>query len=236
MPDSAPEPADKATQSNAGATGATGTAGAASRRRATTPLVLGLLAVVVIGSLLYSLGTIYFSQGPGGSRYTGEAAIGGPFALTDHTGRQVTEASYRGRFMLLTFGYTFCPDICPTTLTDMSDAITELGADGDKVVPIMITVDPARDTVAHLKDYVGYFHPRTVGLTGSAEAVKSAAKAYKVYYAKAKQEDGADAYDYLMDHSTIIYLMGPDGNFLSHYIPKQSPEKIAEGIKPHLGS
>lgn len=230
MPDSPAEPSEEPEKK------ADDKSTPARPQRSTTPLVLGLLAVVVIGALLYSLGTTYFAtSGSGdGTRYTGQAAIGGPFKLTDHTGKEVTEASYKGQFMLMTFGYTFCPDICPTTLTDMSDAITELGGDGDKVVPIMITVDPARDTVEHLKEYVGYFHPRTVGLTGSAEAIKSAAKAYKVYFAKAKQEEGADPNDYLMDHSTIIYLMGPEGKFRTHFSHGTRGEVMAKRIRELL--
>lgn len=205
-------------------------------RRTSTPLVLGLLAVVVIGVLLYALGTTYFagSSGSGATRSDGQAAIGGPFQLTDHTGRQVTEADFAGRFMLITFGYTFCPDICPTTLTDMADAVKELGTDGDKIVPMLITIDPARDTVEHLKEYVGFFHPRTVGLTGTADAIKAAAKAYKVYFAKAKQEKDADPNDYLMDHSAIIYLMGPDGRFRTHFSHGTRGEVMAKRIREFL--
>jgi len=204
-------------------------------RRTSGPLVVGLLAVVVIGVLLYALGTTYFAgSNGGGTRSYGQAAIGGPFTLIDHTGKPVTEATFKGRFMLITFGYTFCPDVCPTTLTDMADAINELGKDGDRVVPILITVDPARDTAENLKEYVSFFHPRTVGLTGTAEAIKSAAKAYKVYYAKAKQEKGADPNDYLMDHSAIIYLMGPDGRFRTHFSHGTRGEVMAKRIREFL--
>lgn len=159
--------------------------------------------------------------------------IGGSFTLVDHNGKTVTAADFRGRFMLMYFGYTYCPDVCPTTLTTMTDAIDILDGDGESVVPVFITVDPERDTPEHLKMYVNYFHPRLVGLTGTAQSVAAAAKAYRIYYAKAPQ-DGAAEDDYLMDHLSFVFLMGPDGAFRAHFENGISPEAMAKRIREYL--
>ncbi len=147
-------------------------------------------------------------------------AIGGPFTLMDHTGRPVTDADFRGKWMLIYFGYTYCPDVCPTSLTTMVDALDLLGEAGTKVVPVLITVDPERDTPAQLASYVAAFGPRVVGLTGTAEQIAAAAKAYRVYYAKAKPKAG-DGEVYLMDHSSIVYLVDPQGKFHQHFASHQ---------------
>ena len=135
--------------------------------------------------------------------------------------------------MLVYFGYTYCPDVCPTTLTTMADAIDILDGDGDSVVPVFITVDPERDTPEHLKMYVNYFHPRLVGLTGTSASVAAAAKAYRIYYAKARQ-DGASGDDYLMDHLSFVFLMGPDGAFRAHFENGIGPEAMAKRIREYL--
>lgn len=160
---------------------------------------------------------------------TGTPAIGGPFALTDQTGKRVTEKDFTGKYMLIYFGFTFCPDVCPTELQVMSGALDELGADATKVQPIFVTVDPDRDTPEVLARYVKQFNPRLVGLTGSAQDIAAIAKEYRVYYEKVKDDSSSD--DYSMDHSSIIYLMGPDGGFLTFFPPGTSPEKMAEKIK-----
>lgn len=176
---------------------------------------------------------------PRASRVTLEPAaaagstIGGPFTLVDQNGRTVTAGDFRGRFMLLYFGYTYCPDVCPTTLTTMADAIDILDGDGESIVPIFITVDPERDTPEHLKMYVNYFHPRLVGLTGTPQSVGAAARAYRIYYAKAPQ-GGAAGDDYLMDHSSGIYLMGPDGAFRAHFDHGTGAEAMAKRIREYL--
>ncbi len=159
--------------------------------------------------------------------------IGGPFTLVDHNGQTVTAGDFRRRFMLVYFGYTYCPDVCPTTLTTMADAIDILDGDGERVVPVFITVDPERDTPEHLKMYVNYFHPRLVGLTGTSESVAAAAKAYRIYYAKAP-EDGASGDDYLLDHVSFVFLMGPDGAFRAHFENGISPQAMAKRIREHL--
>ncbi|MBI1207622.1 MAG: redoxin domain-containing protein [Azospirillum sp.] len=158
-------------------------------------------------------------------------AIGGPFTLTDHTGRRVTDADFTGRYRLIYFGYTYCPDVCPTELQAMSTALDRLGADGERLQPLFITIDPARDTPAHLADYVALFHPRLIGLTGSAAEIAAAARAYRVYYAR---PPGGDDQTYLMDHSSFVYLMGPDGQFLTAFPSGVDPEKMAAGIKARL--
>jgi cytochrome oxidase Cu insertion factor (SCO1/SenC/PrrC family) len=163
----------------------------------------------------------------------GEALIGGPFTLTDQHGARVTEQDFAGRFMLVYFGYTFCPDVCPTSLTVMAAALDELPqAQAEQVVPILITVDPARDTVEQLAAYAPLFHPRLVALTGSEEEVREAARAYRVYY-HVPDEDG-DAY--LVDHSTFVYLMGPDGSYRTHFGIDASPEAMAEAIGKEIAA
>jgi len=170
----------------------------------------------------------------GGSTQTGTALIGGPFSLVDQTGKPVTDADYRGRFMLVYFGFTFCPDVCPTELQAMTTALDQLGPDAGKVQPIFVTIDPERDTVAQVAPYVSMFHPRLVGLTGTKEQVADAARAYRVYYSKVPNKD--DETYYTMDHSSFVYLMGPDGKFVEAFSHGTTPDKMAETIRAHLKS
>ena len=159
------------------------------------------------------------------------ASIGGSFELIDHTGKAVTEESFDDRYLLVYFGYAYCPDVCPTELLVMGQAVDELGELGEEVQPLFVTVDPARDTVEYLADYVPSFHPRLVGLTGSDEQIHAAARAYRVYYRlNEPDEDG----NYLVDHTSYIYFMDPDGDYLTHFVFGQGPEKMAEIIRKHL--
>lgn len=158
--------------------------------------------------------------------------IGGPFALLDGAGHGVTDQAFRGKYMLVYFGYTTCPDVCPTTLADVTSALDSLGAPADKVQPVFITVDPARDTPAVVKDYVANFGTRWVGLSGSAEQIATAAREYRVYYAKHRTGDGP--LDYTMDHSSILYLMGPDGRFIAPVPADAAPAAMAKDIAGHL--
>ncbi len=162
-------------------------------------------------------------------------AVGGPFSLIDHEGRAVTDSDYRGKLMLVYFGYTSCPDICPIGLHKISQALDALGEDAVGVRSLFITMDPERDTVEAMADYVGQFHPDLIGLTGSPEQVKVAAKSYRVYYAKAHPEGSEeDANDYLLDHMTMTYLMGPDGGLLE-ILPHSTPVDTLVGrIRGHL--
>ena len=155
--------------------------------------------------------------------------IGGPFTLIDDSGTPRTDAEFRGKLMLVYFGYTHCPDACPTALQDMADALAKLGPQADEIVPIFITIDPARDTVAYLKGYAEQFDAHFVSLTGSPEQVAAAAKAYRVYYRKA-----TDTPNYLMDHSSIVYLMGRDGKFLMHFTPDTTPDQMADALRKYL--
>ncbi|MDD9878677.1 MAG: SCO family protein [Magnetovibrio sp.] len=200
-----------------------------------------LLAIVLVGAavLIYASGfhirDANRTAGGGTSApAAATSAIGGPFQLTNHLGQAVTEKDFMGKHMLVFFGYTFCPDVCPTTLTDVSSALDILGDAADKITPVFISVDPARDTPEHLKEYATYFHPRLVALTGTDAQIAAVAKAYRVYYAKAKQDPGADADDYLMDHSSVIYLMGPDGRFRVHFSHGTDPKTMAKRIRDNL--
>ena len=161
----------------------------------------------------------------------GREPIGGPFALIDHTGKPRTDADFRGKLMLVYFGFTYCPDICPTDLQNIGLALDKLGPAAETVQPLFITVDPERDTPAHLADYVTMFHPRLIGLTGDAASIRKAADAYKVYYAKVLSEKGDDS---TVDHTAFIYLMDRAGKYLGFFPPGTAPERIAESIRPWL--
>ncbi|MFQ5533824.1 MAG: SCO family protein [Sphingomonadales bacterium] len=170
-----------------------------------------------------------------GPRYSGEALIGGPLSLVDHSGTAVTDTDFRGRLMLVYFGYSSCPDICPLELEKMSRALDLLGPAAKRVQPLFITIDPARDTVEVLADYMSHFHPGFLGLTGTAEQIRQAAKAYRIYYARATGETGHhDDHDgYLMDHGSIVYLMDGKGHYLTHFSADATPEAMAEAVIEH---
>jgi protein SCO1 len=166
-------------------------------------------------------------------RSNGTAAIGGPFTLTDQTGRTVTDKTYAGKFELIYFGYTFCPDACPTDLQVMSRALDMLGDSAGRIQPIFITIDPERDTRVVMGDYVSQFHPSLIGLTGTLEQTAAAARAYRVYYKKA--DSPVEGGVYVMDHSSFTYLMGPDGSFLESFGPGTGPEDMALRIREIMG-
>lgn len=165
---------------------------------------------------------------------TGIALVGGPFTLTDQNGKRVTEKDFLGKYMLVFFGYTYCPDVCPTELQVMMAALDAMGPEADKVQPVFVSIDPARDTPEVLKAYVSNFGPRLIGLTGTPDDVAAAAKAYRVYYAKAGNSSSAT--DYLMDHSSIIYLMGPDGSFVKHVPYTTDAAKLAAELKESIST
>ena len=194
-----------------------------------TSRYLWLAAVVAAVALAFAVARL----GPwrdGNVTSTGVADIGGAFELVDHTGRVVTQADFAGDFMLVYFGFTSCPDICPTAMQAVAEALDDLGEEAPRVRPVLITVDPERDTPAVLADYVAHFHPRLVGLTGTAQQIAVAAKAYKMYYAKVPSEDG----DYVMDHSAILYLMGPDGRYIRHFTHGAGADEIAAALREAL--
>ena len=206
---------------------------------------MGLLIGVVLGALVLAYAAVKYVADGGkigetliqATKSTGTAAIGGPFKLTDHNGRPVTDKTFADKYLLVYFGYTYCPDVCPTGLTEISNALVLLGPSAEKVQPLFITIDPARDTPEQLKEYATYFHPKILGLTGSAEEIATVAKAYRIYYAKVKpKEADADPDDYTMDHSAIMYLMGPDGKFIQHFGHGTNAETLAKRIKEIIGS
>tara|TARA_R110001592_G_scaffold64194_4_gene197454 strand:- start:29149 stop:29784 length:636 start_codon:yes stop_codon:yes gene_type:complete len=202
-----------------------------SRLRLVRRIAIGLAAIILVAVV-----AVIAEQRLTDTPRTGtapEVKIGGPFTLTDHTGRPVTEQDFRGKAMLIFFGYTYCPDVCPTSLTEISAAMDKLGPSADKVVPILVSIDPERDTPEVLKDYVAHFHPSIVGLTGTPEQIKQAARVYRVYFAKVPDK-GGDKDAYLMDHSSVIYLMGPDGKFLAHFSTQTDAETMAAKIKSLL--
>lgn len=159
--------------------------------------------------------------------------FGGPFELVDHDGRTVTERDFAGRHMLIYFGYTYCPDICPTDLGNLAVALDDIGPLTAKLQPLFITVDPDRDTKAVLRDYAGAFHPTLLGLTGTQEQISVAAKAYRVHR-RVYRLEGAGPKEYLVDHSSLAYLMGPDGKFVTMFPHGTPPERIAEILRKYL--
>ncbi len=193
-------------------------------QRLFTILCLGIV-LIVVGAWTWNP-VQSAEETPGVSSHI---SIGGAFTLIDHNGKTVTDANFRGRYMLVFFGYTFCPDVCPTALQTITEAMDLLGAKADKVQPVFISVDPERDTPKVLKSFMENFHPRMIGLTGSSEQVAAVAKIYRLYYAKASDED-----DYLIDHQAFIYLMGPDGKIITYFPHGIAPDAIATKVRKHL--
>lgn len=170
--------------------------------------------------------------GGGGVQMPAGLSLGGPFRLVDEQAREVTEQDFAGRWMLVYFGYTYCPDVCPTELGTMAAALDAMPqAAAEQVTPVFITIDPDRDTPNVLADYVQRFHPRLRGLTGTPAQVAEAARRYRVYFARARS---ADSTDYLMDHSSFIYLAGPDSRVRALYRPETRPEEMAAAIAAQL--
>jgi protein SCO1 len=158
----------------------------------------------------------------------GQALVGGPFALTDQTGKRVTDKDFRGRYLLVFFGFTNCPDVCPSALLVMAAALDKLGPKGQKITPVFITVDPERDTPAQLATYLKSFHPSLVGLSGTPAEIEAVTKAYRVYVKKVA--DPKSSAGYTFDHSAIIYLMGPDGAYLAHFTHASNVDTMAERL------
>jgi protein SCO1/2 len=182
-----------------------------------------------LGGLVIFLGVILFTthyQGTG----LGPSAIGGPFKLIDENGKPVTEEDMKGRPFLVFFGYTHCPDICPTTLFEMSEVMHALGKDADRFGALFITVDPERDTPAAMKDYLSSFDPHLRGATGDRKAIDAAEKAYRVYAKKVPTDNG----DYSMDHTALVYLMDKQGRFVAPFKLNRKPEEAAADLRQYL--
>jgi len=191
-----------------------------------------LLAILAI-ALVLGIGLTYRLMMMGTeTKSSGSASIGGPFELVNQDGETVTQDDFAGKYMLTYFGYTFCPDVCPTELQVMGTALDMMPQDiADEITPVFFTVDPQRDTVEAIAEYVPYFHERMVGLTGTVEQTTAAAKAFRVYYAKTIPEgEPEDTDSYLMDHSSFVYLMDRDGQFVRHFNYGTSPEDMAKGV------
>jgi protein SCO1 len=192
-----------------------------------TRLLLPAIAFAVV--LLASVGA-WFAMSRGESGAPG--GIGGPFTLLDGDGHSVTDRDFRGHYLLVYFGYTFCPDVCPTTLTAVAAAFDKLGPQAGKVQALFITVDPQRDTPAVVRDYAAAFSPHIRGLTGTPEQIETVAREYRVYYAPQRSAAAGD--NYTVDHSSILYLMGPDGRFIEPIRADETGEAMAAEIAKHL--
>jgi protein SCO1/2 len=201
--------------------------------RGTPPLLLMsilMLGGLAAGGLFLTLGQLREAEPVVVT--TGEADVGGPYSLLDQNGVRRSDEDFRGRYMLVFFGFTYCPDICPTTLAILSAALENIGPLADEVVPIFITVDPQRDTPEILKPYLSAFGPEFVGLTGTREEIDNAVSAYRAFYQIVETEND----DYLVDHSTIIYLMDGEGKFVTNYDLNMGPDAIAEDLRERISA
>jgi protein SCO1 len=191
-----------------------------------TSRVMLVLAAFLSGLVLF-FGAIIFITGRAPSPIgQAIAAVGGPFHLEDQNGRPVTDQDMKGRPFLVFFGFTHCPDICPTTLFDISQVLRKLGPDADRAGALFITVDPERDTPPVLKDYLSNFDPHLRGLTGDQASIDAALRAYRVYAKKVPLQGS----DYTMDHTAIVYLMDKDGQFVAPFDLKRAPEASAADL------
>ena len=186
-------------------------------------ILVALIAFAV--SAAAALGITVFASSRGSGQ--GVGAIGGPFTLVDDTGAQVTEAALAGKPFVMYFGYTYCPDVCPTTLIDLSHWIQKLGPDADKLNYVFVTVDPERDTPKVMHDYLSSFDKHIRGFSGTPDQIAKIAKEYRVYYKKVPTDDG----DYVMDHSSVIYLMGPRGKFVGLIAYQENDDKAVGKLR-----
>jgi protein SCO1/2 len=194
------------------------------------------IAVAVVAGVAIGVGFRFVMPVDGSGNRTAsftDPGIGGPFRLVDQDGRERSDSEFRGKLMLVEFGYTYCPDVCPLGLQLFADIVDKLGADADQVQPLFITVDPGRDTPEQLRGYVEHFSPRIIGLTGSEQEISTVAREYRVYYKLGN--DRATNPNYTVDHSAILYLMGRDGKFLTHFTHETPLDKVVGTIRSKLG-
>lgn len=189
-----------------------------------------VLAAFAAGLAVFLAVFLYATGQLGGGRAPSVSAIGGPFQLADQDGKRVTDQDLTGKPTLIFFGYTHCPDVCPTTLFEVSEVLRALGPDADRVAAYFITVDPERDTQAAMKDYLSSFDPHLRALTGDRAAIDVAEKAYRVYAKKVPTDSG----DYTMDHTALVYLMDKQGRFVAPFSLKRSPEEAATELRRYM--
>jgi protein SCO1/2 len=190
-----------------------------------------LVSAAFVAGLILCFGAVILLTGRGSGPVAQQiAAIGGPFTLTDQNGRTVTDQDLKGKPFLVFFGFTHCPDVCPTTLFEVSEILRTLGPDADRVGALFITVDPERDTPGVMKDYLSSFDPHLSGLTGDSAAIAAVAKAYRVYFKKVPLEQGS----YTMDHTAIVYLMDKNGRFVSPFNLKRGTAAAADDLRRYL--
>jgi protein SCO1/2 len=195
-----------------------------------TRRLLAIFTAFAVG-LALCLGAIVFVSGRGsGTAAIQAAAIGGPFSLTDQNGQPFSDKDLKGKFFLVFFGFTHCPDVCPTTLFEISEIMRNLGPEADRTAALFISVDPERDTAAAMKDYLANFDPHIRGLTGDAAAVDAVARAYRAYYKKVPLDGG----DYTMDHTAIVYLMDKEGRFVAPVNMRRTAEVVAADLRKQL--
>ena len=195
---------------------------------ARTSHILLVFSAFLAGLVIF-LGVILFTTHYQGTAL-GPSAIGGPFNLIDENGKPITDQDMKGRPFLVFFGYRHCPDICPTTLFEMSEIMRALGKDADRIGALFITVDPERDTPEGMKDYLSSFDPHLHGATGDAKAIDAVEKAYRVYAKKVPTDKG----DYSMDHTALVYLMDKQGRFVAPFKLDRKPEEAAADLRRYL--
>jgi cytochrome oxidase Cu insertion factor (SCO1/SenC/PrrC family) len=191
-------------------------------------------ALAVAASLFWG-GTAMAEEQPSAAQMMddlmyGRGTVGGPFTLTDQTGRQRSDTEFRGKLMIVYFGYTYCPDVCPTDLMAITQALDALGPAAEGIQPVFITIDPERDTKV-LADYIAAFHHSFVGLTGTPEEIRKVANSYKAFYSKVQDERSGD---YSIDHAGVIYLMGRNGEYLGFMPPQTGPDRLTEILRKYL--
>jgi protein SCO1/2 len=196
---------------------------------ARTSQILLILSAFVTGLVVFT-GVFLYATGNFGGTGPASSAIGGPFKLIDQNGNTITDSDIKGRPFLVFFGYTHCPDVCPTTLFDVSEVMRALGKDADRTGALFVTVDPERDTPAVIKDYLSSFDPHLRGATGDRAAIDATEKAYRVYAKKVPTENG----DYTMDHTALVYLMDKQGRFVAPFSLKRRPEDAAADLRRYL--